>query len=140
VKVRGRLSVAALLILCLLLAGCKRDAEIEAALTELDAFTGELTRLIDRGGTLPEGVDNAQQYLDSRKREIKSKAAFLARVRGIQASEATEKKLIETVRRDQMTISSLPSQKPYSELYTANAAFKTKLDKLINDYLELFLS
>lgn len=137
---KGRLTVAALVILCLLLSGCKRDAEIESALTELDAFTGELVRLIDRGGTLPEGVDNAQQYLDSRKREIKSKAAFLARVRGIQASQTTEKKLIETVRRDQMTISSLPSQKTYSELYTANATFRTKLDKLVNDYLELFLS
>lgn len=137
---KRRLPAVALVILCLLLAGCKRDAEIESALTELDAFTGELTRLLDRGGTLPEGVDNAQQYLDSRKREIKSKAAFLARVRGIQAHEATEKKLIETVRRDQMTISGLPSKKPYSDLYISDAAFRTKLDKLINDYLELFLS
>lgn len=137
---KRRLSIAALVILCLLLAGCKRDAEIEAALTELDAFTGELVRLIDRGGTLPEGVDDAQHYLDSRKREIKTKTAFLARVRGIQASETTEKKLIETVRRDQTAISGLPSKRPYSELYIADAAFKTKLDKLINDYLELFLS
>lgn len=129
---------AALVILCLLLSGCKRDAEIEAALTELDAFTGELVRRMETGKTLPEGVDDAQQYLDSRRREIKTKAAFLARVRGIQASEATERKLIETVRRDQMTISGLPSRQPYSGLYLADAAFKTKLDKLINDYLELF--
>lgn len=120
------------------LAGCKRDAEINAALGEIDSFTNELVRLIKEAPKPTQGVDDAQQYLDSRKREIKAKAYFLARTRGINASDETVKRLIETVRRDQMTIVSLPSSSQFSNLIASDAVFKTKLDKLINDYLELF--
>ncbi|MBD0373088.1 MAG: hypothetical protein ICV60_19765 [Pyrinomonadaceae bacterium] len=119
---------------CVLLTGCRRDAEINSALTEVDSFTKELENLI-KADPSSKGVDNAQQYLDARKREIKLKTSYLTRVRGIQVSDETEKRLIETVRRDQMTITSLPS---IPNLPVNDAAFKTKLDKLINDYLELF--
>jgi hypothetical protein len=128
-----------LLLLCsTLLAGCKRDAEINAALTEVDAFTNEMVNRIKDAPNPTTGVDDAQQYLDSRRREIKAKAAFLARVRGIQASDETEKRLIEIVRRDQMTVLQLQSSSKYMNLSMSDAAFKTKLDKLVNDYLELF--
>jgi hypothetical protein len=137
--VNGKLGCVVLLVLfLLLLAGCKRDAEINATLGEIDSFTNELVRLIKEAPNPTAGVDDAQQYLDSRRREIKAKAAFLARVRGINASDETEKKLIETVRRDQMIIVSLQSSSEFSNLLASNAIFKTKMDKLVNDYLELF--
>jgi len=137
--VKGKLCGTVLLVLALsTLAGCKRDAEINAALGELDSFTNELVRLINEASNPTQGVDDAQQYLDSRKREIKAKAYFLARTRGINASDETEKRLIETVRSAQMKIVSLPSSSKFSNLIASNAVFKTKLDKLINDYLELF--
>jgi hypothetical protein len=137
--VTGKLGYVVLLVLaCMLLAGCKRDAEINAALAEVDSFTNELTERIKAASNPSAGVDDAQAYLDSRKREIKAKASYLARVRGIQVTDETEKKLIETVRRDQMTVVSLQSPSKYMNLTMSDAAFKTKLDKLINDYLELF--
>jgi hypothetical protein len=137
--VKAKLCCMMLLVLALaMLAGCKRDAEINAALDEIDSFTNELVRLIKEAPNPTQGVDDAQQYLDSRRREIKAKAAFLTRTRGINASDETVKRLIETTRRDQMTIVSLQSQSQYANLAASNAAFKTKLDKLINDYLELF--
>jgi hypothetical protein len=125
-------------VACLLLAGCKKDAEINSALAEVHLFTTELRQRIDSAQDPTVGVDDAQQYLDSRKREIKSRATFLARVRGIQASDETEKKLIETVRNDQMAMTSLPTQQKYMTISMNNPVFKTKLDKLVNDYLELF--
>jgi hypothetical protein len=137
--VTGKLGYAILLVLaCMLLAGCKQDAEINAALAEVDSFTNELVGRIKDAPNPSAGVDDAQTYLDSRKREIKAKASYLARVRGIQVTDETEKKLIETVRRDQMTIVSLQSPPKYMNLTMSDATFKTKLDKLINDYLELF--
>lgn len=123
-----------LIAACLLLTGCRRDAEVNSALTEVDSFTNELENFV-KADPNSKGVDNAQQYLDARKREIKLKISYLTRVRGIQVSDETEKRLIETVRRDQMNITSL--QAKYN-LPLNDAAFKTKLDKLINDYLELF--
>jgi hypothetical protein len=139
--VTGKHGFVMLLVLALLpLAGCKRDAEINAALGEIDSFTTELRERIKSAPNPTAGVDDAQQYLDSRKREIQAKAYFLARVRGINASDETVKKLVETVRRDQMTIVSLQSSSEYANLLGSNATFKTKLDKLVNDYLELFQS
>lgn len=123
-----------LVVASVLLAGCRRDAELISAMAEVDSFTNELVARTKAAATPSEGVDDAQHYLDSRKREIKAKAAFLAGVRGIQVSDETERKLIETVRRNQMLVVSLQSM-PSS---TTDAAFKTKLDKLVNDYLALF--
>ncbi|HEY0319740.1 MAG TPA: hypothetical protein VGC66_02095 [Pyrinomonadaceae bacterium] len=130
--------IVLLVLASVLLTGCKRDAEVNAALAEVDAFTNEMVGRIKAAPNPTIGVDDAQAYLDSRKREIKAKAAYLARVRGIQVTGETEKKLIETVRLDQMTVVSLQSSSQFMNLTMSNAAFKTKLDKLVNDYLDLF--
>lgn len=132
----AKLGSIVLLAFCLLLAGCKKDAEVNAALTEVDTFTNELAERIKAAPNPTAGVDDAQQYLDSRKREIKSRAALLVRIRGVQVNDDTEKKMIETVRRDQTTITSLQSR--FMNLSMSDATFKTKLEKLVNDYLELF--
>jgi hypothetical protein len=134
-KATARLCYALLVAASILLTGCKKDAEITAALAEVDSFTNELVRRIHEGPAPAQGVDDAQQYLDSRKREIKNKATLLAHVRGVQVSEETERKLIETVRRNQMMVASLQS---HPKLPVNDVAFRTKLDKLINDYLALF--
>ncbi len=134
-KATSKLCTALLLASSLLLTGCKKDAEVTAALAEVDSFTNELVKRINEAPAPDRGLDDAQQYLDSRKREIKTKAAMLTRVRGVQVSEETQRKLIETVRRDQMMVASLHS---HPKLSVNDLAFKTKLDKLINDYMELF--
>lgn len=128
-----------LLAASLMLTGCKKDAEIDAALAEVDSFTTQLVGIVERakGAEIPATfIDEAQQYLDSRKREIKSKAAFLASIRGIHASAQTERLMIETVRRDQMAVVNLQTR--FMPISMNDTTFKTKLDKLINDYLELF--
>lgn len=135
----GKLGCIVLLVVAsVLLSGCKRDAEVNAALAEVDSFTNELVGLITAAPNPTAGVDDAQAYLDSRKREIKAKASYLARVRGIQVSDETEKNLVATIRRDQMSVVSQQSSSKYMNLMMSDAAFKTKLEKLINDYLELF--
>jgi hypothetical protein len=134
----GRLCGLVLIAVSVLCVGCRKDAEINAALSEVDSFTNELAERIKAAPNPTAGIDEAQRHLDSRKNEMKAKAALLTRVRGIQVSDETEKKLIETVRRDQSTITDLKSYSKYMNLYLSDATFKTKLDKLINDYLELF--
>jgi hypothetical protein len=134
----GKLLCLLLLAACLMLSGCKKDAQIDAALAEVDSFTTQLLEIVNRAKTVQPPapvIDEAQQYLDSRKREIKARAAYLASVRGIQVSARTERLMIETVRRNQLSVASLPTAlMPVSN----DALVRTKLDKLINDYLELF--
>ena len=122
-----------MIVASLLLAGCRRDSEINSALAEIDAFTIEIEGRVKSNPTT-EGIDAAQAYLDSRKREMKAKTALLTGVRGVQISDENERRLIDTVRRNQMTIIGLQSM----PIAPTDAAFKTKLDKLINDYLSLF--
>ena len=120
----------------LALTGCNRDAEINAALSEVDAFTTELYERVNRAQGAVTGIDDAQQYLDSRKSDIKPKANFLAGIRGIQVGGETQKKMVDTVKRDQMLISSL--QSTYMTNSMSDPVFRTKLEKLVNDYLDLF--
>lgn len=131
-----KLACLLLIAATVLLTGCNRDAEIEMALAEVNSFTAELVKRVESAPDRTAGVDDAQQYLDSRKREIKAQASLLARIRGIQVSDATQKKMIEAVKRDQMTVTSLQSK--YMNISINDAAFKTKLDKLVSDYLDLF--
>ena len=120
----------------LALSGCNRDAEINTALSEVDAFTAELYERVTRAPGTVTGIDDAQQFLDSRKGDIKPKASFLVRIRGIQVGAETQKKMIDTVKRDQMRISSL--QNEYMTNSMSDPVFRTKLEKLVNDYLDLF--
>jgi len=120
----------------LTLAGCNRDAEVNAALSEVDAFTAELVERVTKAKETVIGIDDAQKYLDSRKSDIQPKAAFLARIRGIQVGAETQKKMVEAVKRDQMLVSNLQSN--YMSTYMNDPVFRTKLEKLVHDYLDLF--
>jgi Tfp pilus assembly protein PilP len=131
-------SLLTALALCAALAGCKKDAQIESVLAELNTFTQEIVKRVEGAPNPSAGVDDAQKYFDSRKAEIQAKLADLKGVRNFQVSEETRKKMMEQLTDDVMSIAKL--QIKYVGQSMRDPAFKAKLEKLVNDYQNLLKS
>ena len=133
-----RTKVLALLIclICLPLAGCKKDAEAKTILADFDTFTNELVRRVDAASNPADGVDDAQQYFDSKKAEMTGKMDTLKGLRGYQVGEETRKMMESSLVEDAKKVANL--QVKYMGTSMRDAAFKAKLDKLTRDYQSLF--
>jgi hypothetical protein len=118
---------------CAILAGCRKDSEIDPALAELDSFTRELVKKVESAPDPSAGVDEAQKFLDSRKADLASKVASIKDPKGLQASDETRKKVLEGVTDNVLRVSGL--QIKY--LDNRDPVFKAKLDKLVSDYNSL---
>ena len=131
-----RRSVSLFLILSVVaLAGCKKDAEINAVLADFDSFTKELVKKVD-GNPTAAGVDDAQKYLDSKKDELKGKWDSIKGARGFQVSKETQEKMEESLKKNFMSVVGL--QTKYIGKSMSDPAFKSKLDKLVKDYQALY--
>ena len=75
---------------CLLVAGCKKDAEVKTILSDFDSFTNELVKRVDAASNPADGVDDAQKYFDSKKTEMTGKMEQLKTIRGYQVGEETK--------------------------------------------------
>lgn len=122
-------------VLCLLITGCKKDAEIKTLLNDFDAFTTELTKRVDAASDPSAGVDDAQKYFDSKKAEMTTKMDTLKNTRGYQVGEETKKMMETSLLEDAKKIENLRVK--YIGTSMRDAAFKGKLDKLIKDYESL---
>src|SRR5215210_4119612 len=124
-----RRSVSLLLILSVVaLAGCKKDAEINAVLADFDSFTKELVKKVNDNPTAA-GVDDAQKYLDSKKSELTGKWDSIKGARGFQVSSETQKKMEESLKNNFMAVVGL--QTKYIGKSMSDPAFKSKLEKLV---------
>jgi hypothetical protein len=115
--------------------GCRKDAEVNATVSAVDALTTELVRRIEAATDPSDGVDDAQEYLDSRKSEIAGKMGVLKSVRGDQVSDETKRNLMSRLAEDASKVGNL--QVKYISHSISNPAFKAKLDKLVSDYQTL---
>ena len=133
-----RTRVPALLIAfaCLLLTGCKKDAEVKTVLTDFDTFTNELVKRVESASDPAAGVDDAQKYFDSKKAEMTTKMDTLKGIRGYQVGEETKKMMESSLVDDAKRIANL--QVKYMGTSMRDATFKAKLDKLTRDYQSLF--
>ncbi len=140
---RGKLSAVLMvsIAVCALLAGCVRngaprapsnaDREIEAVLREVHAFTREFVRKVESANDPATGVDEAQRYLDSRSEEIKVKIDALRKINDAQLSEAMRGRKMEGL----MSVNGL--QIKFMTKAMNDPAFKSKLERLLNDYRAL---
>lgn len=137
-KARGRLLSVVSLSACVALAACGggRDAEVNAVLTEMDAFTKELVGKVKSAPNPSAGVDEAQKHLDSRRVEVTAKINSIRGVRESQVSEETRKRMMESETDGVRSVSDL--QIEYIDESLKDPAFKTRLDKLTADYNSLF--
>ena len=129
------IALAVLLLFSITVAGCRKDAEVNATVSAVDALTTELVRRIEAAANPSDGVDDAQGYLDSRKTEIAEKMGALKNLRGDQVSDETKKKLASRLAEDASIMGDL--QIKYVSHSISSPAFKAKLDKLVGDYQTL---
>lgn len=131
-------ALLAALALAAALAGCKKDAQIESVLAELNSFTQEIVKRVEGAADPSAGVDDAQRFFDSRKAEMQSRLEALKGVRNFQVSEETRKKMMEQMTEDVMSVSKL--QIKYIGQSMKDPAFKAKLEKLVADYQNMLKS
>ncbi len=124
-------------LLCALALACKKDADVSAVIADLDTFTQEIVKRVDANPTAA-GVDDAQKYFDSKKADMTAKLASIKNVRDFQVGEETKKKMLESVTSDAMSMSKL--QIKYMRNSMSDPVFKSKLEKLTQDYVALLQS
>jgi hypothetical protein len=125
----------ALLVIFMTVAGCSKDAEVNATVSAVDALTTELVRRIEAAPNPSDGVDDAQKCLDARKTEIAGKLSVLKGLRGDQVSDETKRKLVSRLAEDAAKVGDL--QVRYVSHSISSPTFKAKLDKLVSDYQTL---
>ncbi|MDQ2936910.1 MAG: hypothetical protein M3R67_05315 [Acidobacteriota bacterium] len=125
-----------LVISCLVVVGCKKDAEIESVIGELHAFSDELVNKVQTAPNPSAGVDEAQKMMDARKAELQSKISSIKNVRGYRVRKETQEKMIDTITKDATNVAGL--QIKYIAVSITDPAFKAKLDRLIREYTEIF--
>jgi hypothetical protein len=129
------IALPALLLISISVVGCRKDAEVNATVSAVDALTTELVRRIEAARNPSDGVDNAQEYLDARKNEIAGKMGVLKSLRGDQVSDETKRTLTSRLAEDAAKVGDL--QIKYVSHSISDPAFKAKLDKLVGDYQTL---
>jgi Tfp pilus assembly protein PilP len=129
-----RKPVCLLIVLaCLALVGCgKKDDQINSFVNEINTFTDELVKKVESAPTPSQGVDDAQKFMDSRKADLKSKFDSVKNIGENQVSEETKKKMQESFYNDGMKVGQLQTK------YGSDPAVRTKLQKLTQDFLDLF--
>jgi Tfp pilus assembly protein PilP len=129
-----RKSICLLLVVaCLVIVGCgKKDDQINSFVTEINTFTDELVKKVESAPNASDGVDEAQKYMDSRKADLKTKFDSVKNIGENQVSEDTKKKMQDSFYQDGVKVGQLQAK------YGSDAAVKTKLQKLTQDFLDLF--
>lgn len=129
-----RKHVSLLVVLaCLAIVGCgKKDDQINSFVNEINTFTDELVKKVESAPTPSEGVDDAQKFMDSRKADLKEKFNSVKGIGENQVSEETKKKMSESFYNDGVKVGQLQAK------YGSDPAVRTKLQKLTQDFLELF--
>ena len=128
----GTLIVA---IMAITIAACKRDEEVNSILATVDSFTTEITSRIAVATSPSSGIDEAQNYFDSRRAEIAEKLNVLKSLNGNQISNETKERIKASLVNDASKVGNLRIR--YVSHSISDPVFKAKLDKLVNDYQAL---
>ncbi len=117
-------------------AGCKREVQVDAVMSEVDAFTDELVKRVTTNTDPSAGVDEAQKFLDGRREELASKIASVKRAGAYQSDDGVRKQVMVREIDNGTKVSGL--QTKFISLSMNDAEFKAKLDKLVDDYQLMF--
>ena len=127
--------VTLMALLCLGMAGCSKDAEINAFITEFDAVTKDITTKIDANPSAA-GIDDAQKAFDSKKASLTEKWNGIKDAVGMQVSADTKKKLEDSVANNTKALMEV-STKHMMKLAMDKEA-SAKFQKLLTDYQSTF--
>ncbi len=130
-----KVTLTLIVLLCLALVGCSKDAEINAFITEFDAVTKDITTKIDANPSAA-GIDEAQKSFDSKKASLSEKWNGIKGAVGMQVSADTKKKLEDSVANNTKALTEV-STKHMMKLAMDKEAMG-KFQKLLTDYQSTF--
>jgi hypothetical protein len=122
-------------VFCLSLAGCSKDADINAFITEFDAATSEIVSKIDANPTAA-GIDEAQKAFDGKKASLKAKWDGIKGAVGFQVGADTKKKLEDSVSKNMKALTDVSIKNAMKMASDKEAV--TKFKALLTDYQSTF--
>jgi len=112
--------------------GCSKDTEMLAMATEFETFSNEIVKKVKTAPNPAVGVKAAQAYLDENKARIRSRLAELKSVKNFQISDTTKKRIESSFTTGATAVAGL--QLEYVGQMATDAAFRTAMEKLVQDY------
>ena len=123
-----------MLVFCLGLTGCNKDAEINAFIAENNAVIKEIVSKIDADPS-EKGVDEAQKSFDAKKAGLKAKWDAIKDVRGAQVSGDVTKKLNDSMAADMKMLTDV--QTKHMRKLSEDGDAMNKFVKLIQAYADV---
>ena len=122
-------------VFCLGLTGCSKDAEINAFITEFDSTTKDLISKIDADPSAA-GIDAAQKSYDGKKAALKTKWDAIKGAMGFQVSADVKKKLEDTVKSNMQSLMDVSSK--HAMTIASDDEAEKKFTKLLTEYQSMF--
>jgi len=130
-----KITLFLVVLFCLGLTGCSKDADINAFITEFESVTKEIVSKIDADPS-EKGIDDAQKTFDGKKASLTAKFVVIKDVMGFQVSTDVKKKLEDSVKKSTADLMAVTT-KHAMELATDDGAMK-KFETLLKDYQAIF--
>jgi hypothetical protein len=130
-----RITIFLLAVFCLGLTGCNKDAEFEAFITDFDAVTKEVVSKVDANPTAA-GIDEARKAFIAKKPVLRSQFESIKSARGMQVSEAVQKKFTDSIANNMKSLSDVMNRNMMKWATDKEALDKYKA--LLMDYQETF--
>ena len=130
-----KIALFLMVVFCLGLTGCNKDAEINAFIAENNSVIKDIVAKIEADPS-EKGVDEAQKSFDAKKDGLKAKWDAIKEVRGAQVSGDTQKKLTDSMQADMKMLTDV--QQKHSQKLAANGgAGMQKFVKLVQAYADV---
>ncbi len=123
------------IVFCLGMTGCSKDAEVQAFIDEFDATTKEMVSKIEADPS-SKGIDEAQKAFDAKKASLKAKFDAFKDARSAQVSADMQKKLVDSSNANGKALGDVRT-KNMSKIQ-ADPEAVPKFQKLIKDYADAF--
>jgi hypothetical protein len=120
---------------CLTFAGCNKDADVDAFVTEFEATTADIAKKIDDNPTAA-GVDEAQKAFTAKKPTLVAKFDAIKNAREFQVSKAKQKEMMDRVMKSASALTET-AQKNAMKLASDPEAI-SKFQALMKEYGETF--
>ncbi len=123
-----------MVVFCLGLTACSKDAEVESFITENNAVIKDMVAKIDANPS-EAGVTEAQKSFDAKKDSLKAKWEAIKNARGAQVSADVQKKLNDSVAADMKLLTDV--QQKHSAKLSQSGDAMNKFVKLVQSYADV---
>jgi hypothetical protein len=112
------------------------EETVDGLVSDVNALAGELTNAVETAPDPSAGVDAAQARLDERRGALKERLARVRAGREFRESEDARNRLLECEVDTTDRVSKLRTR--HLELWMKDANFKSRLDRLVAGYQDIF--